>query len=72
MGRIVVLALLAVVIVTIVFVGGSYLVVFWRDTTRRWKLEKEADKKRQIREAKQEFIESAKALDEIGSKKKGG
>ncbi|MDH3494860.1 MAG: hypothetical protein OEM82_14995 [Acidobacteriota bacterium] len=68
MGRIVILALLAVVIGTIVVIGGSYLVVFWRDTVRRWKLEKDEDRKRQIREAKQEFIESAKALEDIGNK----
>jgi len=68
MGRIVILALLAVFLITLVLVGGSYLAVFWRDTARRWKLEKEEDRKRQIREAKQEFIESAKALEDIGSK----
>lgn len=70
MGRIVVLVLLLLVISTVVFIGGSYLVVYWRDTTRRWRLEKQADRKRQIREAKEEFIESAKAMDELGSRDK--
>ncbi|NNE66704.1 MAG: hypothetical protein HKN33_09055 [Pyrinomonadaceae bacterium] len=70
MGRIVVLVLLLLVISTVVFIGGSYLVVYWRDTTRRWRLEKQADRKRQIREAKEEFMESAKAMDELGSRDK--
>ena len=70
MGRIVILSLLALVILTIIFVGGSYLVVFWRDTTRRWRIEKAADKQKQIREAKQEFVESAKVLDKIGQKRR--
>ncbi len=69
MGRIVVLALLAVVIVTLVIFGGSYLAVFWRDTVRRWRLEKQEDKRRQIREAKEEFLESAKVLDDFKSEK---
>ena len=69
MGRIVVLALLALVIVTLVVVGGSYLAVFWRDTVRRWKLEKEEDRRKQIKEAKEEFLESAKVLDQFDSEK---
>lgn len=70
MGRIVVLVLLATVVVTLVIFGGSYLAVYWRDTIRRWRLEKQEDKRRQIRAAKEEFLESAKALDEIKSEKK--
>jgi len=69
MVRIVILVFLLLLVSTAVFIGGSYLVVFWRDTTRRWKLEKEADRKRQIEAAKQEFIESAKVLENIGNEK---
>lgn len=69
MGRIVVLALLALVIVTLVVFGGSYLAVFWRDTVRRWRIEKQEDRTRQIREAKEEFLESAKVLDEFKTEK---
>lgn len=53
-----------------VFVGGSYLVVFWRDTLRRWKLEKQADEKRKLKEANEEFIKATEQLNKIESEKK--
>ena len=68
MGRIIIIVFLGLLISGALFIGGSYLVVFWRDTTRRWRLEKEMDRKRQISEAKEEFLESAKVLDEFGKK----
>lgn len=68
MGRIVILVILLLLVLTALLIGGSYLVVFWRDTVRRWKLEKEEDRRRQIEAAKKEFIDSAKALEDIGAK----
>ncbi len=56
MGRILLLSLVLLVFGIVVFYGGSYLVIFWRDTLRRWKQEKEADRKRQLKEANEEFI----------------
>ncbi len=67
MGRIVILVVLLLLVLTALLIGGSYLVVFWRDTVRRWKLEKEEDRRRQIEEAKKDFIDSAKALEDIGA-----
>ena len=68
MGRLIVIALLGILILRVVVIGGSYLVVFWRDTMRRWRLEKAEDRKRQIREAKEEFLESSRALNNVGKK----
>jgi len=66
MGRILLLALVLLVFSVVIFYGGSYLVIFWRDTLRRWKLEKRADRRRELREANEEFI---KATEQINSAK---
>ena len=63
MGRIALLIVVLLIVTTAVFVGGSYLVIFWRDTLRRWKLEKEADEKRQLREANEEFIKATELFE---------
>lgn len=68
MGRIIILVFLLLVVSAAVFIGGSYLVVYWRDTRRRWRLEKADDEKRRIREANAEFIASKKLLEKIDEK----
>jgi len=62
MGRILLLSLVLLVFGIVVFYGGSYLVIFWRDTLRRWKQEKEADRKRQLKEANKEFIKATEQI----------
>jgi len=69
MGRIALLVVVILLVTTVVFVGGSYLVIFWRDTIRRWKLEREADKKKQLKEANQEFIRATEQFEESKVKK---
>ena len=68
MGRIALLVILVLVIGTVVVVGGSYLVVFWRDTMRRWRLERNADRRKELRESNEEFIRAAEEFDKIKSK----
>jgi len=70
MGRIVILLFVLLVVVTALFIGGSYLVVYWRDTTRRWRLEKEKDERKKIREANEEFIATSELLENIEKTKK--
>ncbi len=62
MGRILLLALVLLVFGVVVFYGGSYLFIFWRDMIRRWKLERAADKKRQLKEANEEFIKATEQI----------
>ena len=62
MGRILLLSLVLLVFGIVVFYGGSYLVIFWRDTLRRWKQEKEADRKHQLKEANEEFIKATEQI----------
>lgn len=64
MGRILLLVLVLLATGALVFYGGSYLVIFWRDTLRRWRLEREADRKRRLKEANEELI---KATEQINS-----
>ena len=62
MARILLLSLVLLVFSVVVFYGGSYLVIFWRDTLRRWKLEKKSDKKRELKEANEEFIKATERI----------
>ena len=62
MARILLLSLILLVFSVVVFYGGSYLVIFWRDTLRRWKLEKKSDKKRELKEANEEFIKATERI----------
>jgi len=68
MGRILLLSLVLLVFGIVVFYGGSYLVIFWRDTLRRWKLEKESDSKRRLKETNEEFIKATDQLSDFKSK----
>jgi hypothetical protein len=58
-------AFLLIIVFALVSLGIyllSRLIVFWRDKLREWKLEKEEHEKRRLKEAEQEFIESANIL----------
>ncbi len=68
MGRILLLSIVLIFAGVVLFIGGSYLVVFWRDTMRRWRLEKHADEKRQIRESTEEFIKATETLEQRSRK----
>ena len=60
-------AILLIVLATVVSLGIfliSRLIVFWRNQLWKWKIEKEEQKKKQIKEAEQEFIESTKIVNE--------
>ena len=62
MGRIALLIIVLLFVATVVFVGGSYLVVFWRDTMRKWRLEREADRQKQLKESNEEFIRATEHI----------
>lgn len=72
MGRIALLLILVAIIGALVFYGGSYLVIYWRDTLRRWRLEREADEKRKLKEANEEFLKAAEHLNSIEAKVEKG
>ena len=72
MGRILLLTLVLLIFSVVVFYGGSHLVIFWRDTLRRWRLEKEADKKRRLKEANEEFIKATERINKSNFEKSRG
>lgn len=60
-------AFLLIVLFAVISIGVfliSRLVVYWRNQIWKWKVEKEEYKKRQLKEAEQEFIKSTKIIDE--------
>jgi hypothetical protein len=60
-------AFLLIVLFAVISLGVfliSRLVVFWRNQLWKWKVEKEEFKKKQLKEAEQEFIKATKIMDE--------
>lgn len=51
MGKIIFFSIFSVFLLVVIFIGGSYLIVYWRDTRRRWRIENEQDKRRQMQES---------------------
>lgn len=60
-------AFLLIVLFAVIALGGfliTRLIVFWRNQLWNWKLEKEEYKKKQVREAERELIDSTRMFDE--------
>lgn len=60
-------AFLLIVLFAVLALGGfliTRLIVFWRNQLWNWKLEKEEYKKKQLREAERELIDSTRMFDE--------
>ena len=60
-------AFLLIVLFAVISLGIfllSRLIVFWRNQLWKWKIEKEEYKKKQIKEAEQEFVNSTKIINE--------
>lgn len=55
MSKLVFFSIFAVILLLIIAVGGSYLVVYWRDTRRRWRIENEQDERRRLQESLQDM-----------------
>lgn len=56
-----------IVLFAVIALGGfliTRLIVFWRNQLWNWKLEKEEYKKKQVREAERELIDSTRMFDE--------
>ncbi len=51
MGKIIFFSIFSVALLVIIAVGGSYLVVYWRDTRRRWRIENEQDERLRLQES---------------------
>jgi len=61
-GKVIVFALIGFGVITAIFVGGTRLVVYWRDTARRWRMENHRDR---IRLLEAENAMYKKALSDI-------
>ncbi len=55
MGKIIFFSIFSVALLVIIAVGGSYLVVYWRDTRRRWRIENQQDERRLLQESFQDL-----------------
>lgn len=70
MLKIVLFSVIILVGVLVVFVGGTILITYWRNTLRKWRLEKARDEIRLIAEKAEAHRLAAREMDALYDREK--